>query len=90
MCVVSFIGDHYTDKWNQPYYQRIITNVSDVSRAEFDKLKEEVEEMKKLLIGAKLYDEKNNEPECELEEKMMKLREIAKLVGINLDDVLKK
>lgn len=90
MCVVSFVGDHFNDKWKQLPYQQFFQSYPQVSKEEFDKLKKEVEEMKQLLIKAKIYDEKNNEPNCEMEDKMAKLREIAKLVGIDLDDVLKR
>jgi hypothetical protein len=83
------VGDHYSDKWKKPYYEQTIINWPNVSKHEFDALKKEVEEMKQLLIKAKIYDEKNNEPNCEMEEKISKLREIAKLVGIDLDEVLK-
>jgi hypothetical protein len=84
------IGDHFNDKWKQPHYQQILTKIPDVSRAEFDALKKEVEEMKALLKRAKEYDEKNNEPNCEIEEKMAMLRKFADAVGIDLDDVIKK
>jgi hypothetical protein len=90
MCTVSMIGDHFNDKWKQPPYQQIFTNIPDVSRAEFEALKKEVEEMKVLLKRAKEYDEKNNEPNCEIEEKMAMLRKFADAVGIDLDDVIKK
>ena len=89
MCVVSMVGDHYHDKWNQPPYKQLFTNTPEVSRAEFEALKKEVQEMKALLKRAKEYDERNNEPNCEIEEKMKTLRKIAELVGVNLDDVLK-
>ena len=59
-----------------------------VSREEFDQLKREVAEMKELLRRAKDYDERNNEPDCEVDEKMEILRKVAEAVGINLDDVL--
>lgn len=59
------------------------------TREEFNELKKEVEELKKLLVRAKEYDEKNNEPNCEIEEKMKFLKEVAKLVGVDLDEVLK-
>ena len=59
-----------------------------VTREEFDKLREDVQEMIDLLKRAKEYDKQNNEPDCELEEKMAKLRKIAELVGINLDEVV--
>ena len=116
MCIVSFVGDYYKDKWPwiEPYINpdkqpipfpykfpdppekpKEIPDITDwfkpqVSREEFDKLKKEVEEMKELLKRAKEYDEKNNEPDCEIEDKMRILREVARLVGIDLDDVLKK
>ena len=84
------IGDHFNDKWTQPPYQQIFTNIPDVSRAEFEALKKEVEEMKALLKRAKEYDEKNNEPNCEIEEKMAMLKKFADAVGISLDDVFVK
>lgn len=97
MCVVSFIGDHYGDKWEKykdytPFNSPnpLPFTFPQVSKEEFDNLKKEVEEMKELLRKAKIYDEKNNEPNCEIEDKMKLLREIAKLVGIDLDDVINK
>ena len=98
MCVVSMIGDFFNDKRRKTYPwipQQVPTPTPTIinpapSQAEFDKLKLEVELLKELLAKSKEYDEKNNEPDCEIDEKMAKLREIAKLVGIDLDDVLKK
>jgi hypothetical protein len=60
-----------------------------VSREEFDTLKREVEDMKKLLLRAKEYDERNNEPECHMDEKVALLKRVAELVGVNLDEVFK-
>jgi hypothetical protein len=99
MCVVSMIGDHYNDKWS-PYKKSTLfpdqssTSITynfeiPVSRTEFEKLKKEVQDMKELLIKAKLYDEKNNEPNCEMESKMAFLKEIAKAVGVDLEEVFK-
>lgn len=67
-----------------------VNSLKGIGRDEFESLKKEVEHMKKLLIKAKLYDEQNNEPNCEIEEKMEFLRKVADLVGINLDDVIGK
>ncbi len=95
MCVVSMVGDHYNDKW-EPYRKYIQTGIfptytpPQVSKEEFDSLKKEVENMKELLKRAKIYDEKNNEPDCEIEDKMEFLRKVAKLVDIDLDDVIGK
>ena len=99
MCVVSMIGDHYRDHWTDPQRDgwhipyvpptQPIVLPSPVSKEEFDALRKEVLEMKKLLKRAKDYDEKNNEPDCEIDEKMELLRKVAKLVGVDLDDVIK-
>ena len=43
--------------------------------------------MKALLIRAKEYDERNNEPHCEMEEKVELLKKIAAAVGVDLSEV---
>jgi len=92
MCVVSMVGDHFHEKWNplqtNPYPITYINNEPKVDKKDFDSLKKEVEDMKALLIRAKLYDEKNGEPHCEMEEKIATLRKIAELVGVDLKDIL--
>lgn len=101
MCTVSIIGDHYSDRWKWvPQYPPVVVpNVnprpqdynivySGISRAEFDALKREVEEMKELLIAAKRIDEVTGQPDCEMADKVAVLRRVAELVGIDLDDVL--
>lgn len=92
MCVVSMVGDHFQDKWNQyPYIDWIErAKLNNVSRYEFEELKKEIKEMKDLLTKAKIYDTQHNEPDCEIEDKMKFLKECAKLVGIDLDDILNK
>lgn len=100
MCVVSMVGDHYTDKWRDllPGYPSrgwpvpngdgtVIPSIN-VSREEFDQLKRDVEEMKTLLKRAKEYDERNGEPDCEIDEKMEMLRRVAKMVGVDIEDVI--
>lgn len=99
MCVVSMVGDHFNDKWRKnewiqyPYNAPLgypPTQIDTVPKHEFDALKKEVEDMKALLKRAKEYDERNNEPNCEIEEKMKFLRYVASLVGIDLSDVIPK
>lgn len=92
MCTVSMIGDHYGQRF--PGVYPWATNPvpvgmpagmpAGVSKEEFDALKKEVENMKELLTKAKEYDEKNNEPHCEMEEKVELLKKIAKLVVVDL------
>lgn len=93
MCAVSMVGDYYSQKWqgqNQLTGLGQYTITNGPSQIEFDSLKKEVLEMKELLKRAKIYDEKNGEPDCELEEKIKTLRKVADLVGVSLDDVFKK
>jgi hypothetical protein len=59
-----------------------------VSKADFDELKREVMDMKELLKRAIKYDQDNNEPECQIEEKMELLRKMAEMVGVSIDDVI--
>lgn len=90
MCVVSMVGDHYSDKWEGLKYWPLGTNYSvydGPTRVEFNTLKKEVEEMKILLKKAMEYDKKNNEPACEMEEKVAVLKKIAALVGVDLSEI---
>jgi hypothetical protein len=103
MCTVSMVGDHYGDLWkkwrDEPIYvpapaitmpHQVIVTPPEITRAEFDELKRQVSEMVALLKRAKAYDEANNEPDCELEDKMSFLREVARRVGVDLDAQLAK
>lgn len=97
MCVYSAMGDHYTKKfpetypWIQPIiypanstFDPIVTSQPLVSRAEFEALKKDVEEMKEILKIAKKYDEETGQPDCEMEEKIQLIKKIAELVGVKL------
>ncbi|VDM10415.1 unnamed protein product [Wuchereria bancrofti] len=57
------------------------------TKQEFEQLKKEVEDMKKLLIRAKEYDEKTGQPDCEMEEKVALLKKVAELVGVDLSEI---
>lgn len=92
MCVVSMVGDHYADKWEPfkkvPNFPTFLEQ--QVTRAEFEQIKRDVEELKLLLIRAKKYDEETGQPDCEIDEKMDLLRKVADAVGIDLDEVIGK
>lgn len=98
MCASSMVGDHYRDMWQtQPWYpavtslpQTVVFNGPPISRAEFDELKRQVAEMKELLTRAKKYDEETGQRECEMDEKMDVLRKVAKLVGVDLSEIIPK
>lgn len=86
MCVVSMVGDHYSDRFNSQPYQ-FWQHYCEVKREEFDALKAEVEEMKELLIAAKKIDEVTGQPDCEMEEKIELLKKVAEAVGVDLEEV---
>lgn len=96
MCVVSALGEHYTEKF-EPYRRMIYPNeglqplgiYQTVSRQEFEELRNLVLEMRDILLVGKAYDEKTNQPHCEHEEKVALLKEIAKQVGVDIDEVFK-
>ena len=90
MCVVSMIGDHYNDKWKQQNTTTIINDPNAASKDDLNALKKEVEEMKELLKKALDYDKRNNEPHCEMEDKVAVLKRVAEAVGVSLEDVFPK
>lgn len=89
MCVVSMIMDHQFDEWDRKYRpwlsEPIITPYQKPQRA--FPTQEEIDEFHRLLDRAREYDRKNNEPDCELEEKREKLRKLAEELGIKIDFV---
>jgi hypothetical protein len=101
MCVVSNIGDSWKDqfpeRWpdfvpyipkvDQPDIQPFCPTPTGPSQSDFDDLKKEVEELKKLLKAAKAYDEATGQPHCEMNEKVDLIKRVAKMVGVNLEDV---
>ncbi len=93
MCVVSMIIDHYGEKWGkkQPgdYLPTINPWPSGVSPSQIMPVtsiptKEEIDEFYDLLRKAREYDKKNNEPDCEMEEKKQKLLKLAEELGITI------
>lgn len=95
MCVVSNIGDYWKEKlpekhpWTEPLIPSWPVVLPQVSREEFDALKKEMEELKKLLIAGKEFDEKTGQPDCELEEKIKLIKKFAEFVGVDMKDVFK-
>lgn len=94
MCMVSNVGDGWAEKF--PYHwpqippeppAKIQLIQAGVSQAEFDALKKEVQELKKLLIAAKEFDKATGQPDCEMDDKVKLIKAIAKLVGVDMGDV---
>jgi hypothetical protein len=97
MCVVSMVIDHYTDEWDRRRYPPSTSPIWPPQQYEPWPLLEpypaptvtpqEIEEFKRLLDRAREYDRKNNEPDCELEDKRKKLKDLAKELGVEIDFV---
>lgn len=93
MCVTSMVGGFYEDQFRKNYPQLVYPNLQDlvtplISRAEFEELKKTVLEMKELLTRAKLYDQQNDQPDCEMSDKVALLKRIAELVGVDISKVV--
>ena len=100
MCTVSFIGDYGAgtipprNPWVYPYigpntmpWPPNVPDSASPSQQEFDALKREMEELKKLLLAGKEYDIAVGEPDCEDAEKVALIRKLAEIVGVNLEGV---
>lgn len=101
--MVSNIGDGFGEtfpqKWpkvwphitpdNPPPTPHVLIQQG-VSQADFDALKREVQELKKLLQAAKKFDELTGQPHCEIDAKVDLIKKIAKLVGVDLGDVFEQ
>ncbi len=94
MCVVSMVGDFYGRKF-EPFIQTQQTITweptpqivlrPEITREEFDQLRRDVQDMKKLLKMALKYDRDHDQPGCQIEEKIDLLRQVAKIVGVVLE-----
>lgn len=98
MCIVSNIGDgwgrSFPDRYPWAYPQQptvtpnvVVEQLLPPSRAEFDRLKAEVEQLRALLLQGKAFDEATGQPDCHNDEKVALIRKIAELVGVDMSDV---
>lgn len=95
MCMVSNVGDGWAENFPQkwPQFPEPIPAESapfinqGVSQADFDALRKEVQELKKLLEAARKFDAATGQPDCQMDEKVKLIKAIAKLVGVDMGDV---
>jgi hypothetical protein len=79
------IMDHTQNEWWRKWQDALRTGVDP---GPFPSTKgppvtqEEIDEFRRLLERAREYDKRNNEPDCEMESKKQKLRDLAKELGI--------
>jgi hypothetical protein len=96
MCVISAVGGEFgrtfPDRYptiqpgihTTPY---IPPTPTPVTRAEFEALRLEMQELRKVLLAAKAFDEATGQPDCEMEEKVTLIKRLAELVGVSMDDI---
>ena len=94
MCAVSNIGTGWSRDiperypWVNPVPPIPPNQIPQgVTRQEFKELYKEVQELKLLLQAAKKFDEATGQKDCEMDEKVALIKQIAKLVGVDLGDV---
>ena len=84
MCVVSMIYDHYYDKWRE-YFPPSHWQVPMMPIPQQPAITpEEIVEFRKLLERAREYDKRTGQPDCELEEKRKKLKDLADQLGVKI------
>lgn len=101
MCVYSMIVDTVTKPWaDSPWIQPLppviqpvfpngtTINIPPPPQAEIEKLRNELEALKKLLKAAKIFDTETGQPDCEHAEKVATLKRIAEWVGVDIADAL--
>ena len=83
--------------WQYPPYQPCIPpdlpspqplpTKDDYTRNEIKKLRKEMKELIKLLKQAKEFDKNTDQPDCEISDKVDFIKQLAKFVDVDLDDV---
>lgn len=96
MCTVSAIGDNWKQRLPDLYPTAYPVINDGPTRAEFavqvaknaelakevERLKKELAELKKLFDAAKLFDQATGQPDCETDEKVRVIRDLAKLLNV--------
>lgn len=59
----------------------------EVSKADIEALRNELEELKKLLKAAMKFDQATGQSECHMDAKVQMIKDVAKLVGVDMDEV---
>lgn len=86
MCLVSAVGDNFKEQLPKSYpdWQNLLGSPN---RSEFDALKREVQELKKVLEAAKKFDEVTGQKDCEMDDKVALIKKVAEMVGVDLGNV---
>ena len=98
MCIVSAVGDAYKKGFPYeiptPFPERDPVDWPDLLKyptsREFEALKKEVQELRKLLEAAKEYDKNTRQPDCEMDEKVGFIKSLAEYLGVDMTQVFGK
>jgi hypothetical protein len=98
--IMDHYGDKWRDRIGpytapypyQPYTPQTTDDWKDIVEKAFQQFTQreprisddEIREFRQLLERAREYDKRNNEPECELEEKKEAVRQVAKQLGVEI------
>lgn len=91
MCAASFIMDHFGDKWQRQadewrrMREPLYPPTAPLPRPFITS--EEIAEFRKLLDRARVYDKQHAQPECEMESKRKRVKELAESLGVEIDFV---
>lgn len=77
----------YITPWTQPYVKPWTQPLQPIVPAKPSITDEEVAEFRRLLDRAREYDKRNNEPDCELEEKRDRIKKLAEELGQKIEFV---
>ena len=87
------VTDWQLDKWRQKIYtlpptvpNTYVFNPG-ISKEDFEAFRKEFLEFKDLVKRALKYDVDNNQPDCEVDDKVNAVRKIAEQLGIDMEDV---
>lgn len=83
MCVVSMVLDHYTTTWPRKHWPQP-TVYPPITPPQTYPTQEEIRDFRELLDRAREYDKRNNEPDCEMDDKKKLLKEMADKLGVDI------
>lgn len=101
MCLVSAVGDNwketYPERWpsvpfpQYPFDSDKVPNktypLEYATKEDVAQLRLEMLQLKELLLAAKKFDEKTGQKNCEMEEKVRFIKQVADAVGVDLSEV---
>src|SRR4051812_9455869 len=102
MCMVSAVlgnwANAFPQQWPQIYPDTVpsiptaipntyMGTVQFATKQDIDALRQEILELKELLLAAKKFDDQTNQPDCEEEAKVALIKAVAKVVGIDMNDI---